>query len=321
MATLPFVEYKYGQETNEFYGVITLFLFCMCELLTEKIVIYRKNTNTVQNLPLAMMLVPISSIVTFGLLMYTSSSQTVLLIVSIGFLFINFLLLYLYNMLLKSFTQRYENEILKQRVQVYANQIDLILQNEEKLKLLKHDMKHHITELKLLAMKQNPPAILEYLNDMEDFMLNPNEIVSSGNIEIDSILNYMLQQAKKSLLSVNVKIQIPEKISHSFDINIILGNLLENAIEAAEKTEDKILNALITLKQGVLKIEIENSYCGTWISPNSLKKGITLSTKKDQEHHGFGLKSVKNIVEKYHGIMEICPNETLFCVKIILYLS
>lgn len=320
VATLPFVEYKYGQEINEFYAVITVFLFFLCELLTEKIV-NRKDGNMEQNLPLAMMLVPISSIVTFGLLMYTkSSSQTVLLIVSIGFLFINFLLLYLYNMLLKSFAQHYENETLKREIQVYMNQIEIILQNEENINFLKHDMKHHLNELKLLAVKLETSDILEYIEDMEVFMQPPGEIVSSGNVEIDSLLNYMLQKAKKSLCSVNAKIQIPEEISHSFDINIILGNLLENAIEAAEKTEDKMLDVEIGLKQGVLKIKIENSFSGTWIPKKVIEKGEFFSTKRDQERHGFGLKSVRKIVEKYHGVMEINPDGKCFRVKIILYL-
>lgn len=320
-ATLPFVEYRYGQETNQFYFVITVFLFFVCELLAEKIVIYRKGRDVAQNLPLAMMLVPISSIVTFGLLMYIkNSSQTVLLIVSMGFLIINFLLLYLYNLFLKSFTQHYENEALKREVQVYTNQIEIILHNEENINLLKHDMRHHLNELKLLAMKQKTSEILKYIGDMETFMQNPNELISSGNIEIDSVLNYMLQKAKKSLHVVHVKVQMPEKIVHSFDINVVLGNLLENAIEAAEKTEEKMLNVVIGLKQGILKIEIENSFSGIWISQESLGKGMVFSTKRNVEGHGFGLRSVRKIVEKYNGILEINPHQKYFCVKIILYL-
>ncbi len=321
VATLPFVEYRYGQEINEFYFIITVFLFFICELLTEKIVIYRKGGDVAQNLPLAMMLVPISSMVTFGLLMYVKgSSQTVLLIVSMGFLIINFLLFYLYNMLLKSLTQRYENQALKREVQVYTNQMEIILRNEENINLLKHDMKHHLNELKLLAMKEKKSEILEYIENMETFVQNPDELVSSGNMEIDSILNYLLQKAKKSLFSVHVKIQIPEKIAHAFDINVILGNLLENAIEAAEKTEEKMLKVVIKSKQGILRIEIKNSFSGTCISQDSFEKGMIVSTKRNLDGHGYGLKSVRKIVEKYNGIMEIYPEQKYFCVKVILYL-
>ena len=108
----------------------------------------------------------------------------------------NFLVLYLYNVLLRAFSQRYENEILKQKVQIYANQLDIILQNEDKVKRLRHDMKHHMNELKLLAIKNKDGSIQEYIDSMEEFINNPKEIVSSGNTEIDSVLNYMLQRRR-----------------------------------------------------------------------------------------------------------------------------
>lgn len=321
LAVLPFVTYTYGQEFNQFYEVISVFLFFICELATEKIIIRQRSHETAQSLPLAMMLVPISSMVTFVLLMYAkSSSQTVLLIVSIGFLSINFLLFYLYNLLLKSLAQHYENEILKQKVQLYANQLEIIVQSEETRKLFRHDMKHHLNEMKLLAMQGNTAAILEYIGDMEAFMQNPKEVVSSGNTELDSLLNYMLHKARTVLKTVRVKVQIPEAIAHSFDLNIILGNLLENAIEAAEQTEEKILHAAIQLKKGILTIEIENSFPGTKAAPFPTGKMRFFTTKENPKEHGLGLKSVERTVEKYHGAMKIYPRDGLFCVKIILYL-
>ena len=73
-------------------------------------------------------------------------------------------------------------------------------------------------------------------------MINPNEIVASGNFEIDSVMNYMLYRAKEEQCNVNVKVQLPKTVAHSFDINVILGNLLENSIEAARQTEEKRLD-------------------------------------------------------------------------------
>ena len=57
-----------------------------------------------------------------------------------------------------------------------------------------------------------------------------------------------------------------------------------------------------------------------WIPKKIIEKGQFFTTKGDQERHGFGLKSVRKIVEKYHGVMEINPDGKCFCVKIILYL-
>lgn len=178
-------------------------------------------------------------------------------------------------------------------------------------------MKHHISELKLMAIKNETEDIQKYIDDMGEFIENPNEIVSSGNMEIDSMLNYMLQQAKKELHIVNIKMQIPAAVSHFFDLNVILGNLLENAIEAARQTEEKQLNVDIKLKQGIMRIKIENSFHG------ELRKGQKglLTTKEKAEQHGIGLSNVRKIVEKYNGVMEICPHDNLFCVKLILYMS
>lgn len=263
-----------------------------------------------ESLPFVMTIVPISAIIIVGLLMYIDYVEKGLVIVCIGFLVINFLVLYLYNMMLKSFIHKYENEMLKQTVQSYANQVQAIQQSEEKVNLLKHDIKHHLNELKLMAIKGEFLAIEEYIDSMAEFMQNPNEIVSSGNTEVDSILNYMLQKTNQVLWDVQVKVHLPEKICHTFDVNMVLGNLLENAIEAAQQTEEKMLHAVVEFQKGILKIEIVNSFSGEY----------TLKTTKNQGHHGFGLQSVRKAVEKHQGVMEVWAEGEQFHVKIMMYL-
>lgn len=316
VSTLPFIEYRDGESFTQVYAVISVFLIFICELFTEKIINERKHTGNIQNFSLA--LVPICSILMLCLLIYIKASTVFgLVVISVGLIMANFLIFYLYNMLSSTLFQKYENEALRQKIQNYSNQIELMLQGEEKVKALRHDMKHHMSELKLMAMNNENQEIQKYIEDMESFIENPNEIVSSGNVEIDSMLNYMLQLAKKELRAVNVKMQIPAAVSHYFDVNVILGNLLENAIEAAKQTEEKQLDVDIKLKQGVLWIKIENSFQG------KLRKGQKgfLTTKEKKEQHGIGLSNVRKIVEKYNGIMEICPHDNIFCVKLILYMS
>lgn len=99
-----------------------------------------------------------------------------------------------------------------------------------------------------------------YVQQMEEFMCNPEEAVASGNVEIDSVLNYMLQRAREELTEVDVNVILPENIKHSFDINVLLGNLLENAIEAARQSDRKVLYVDISLKKGIMKIQIDNSF-------------------------------------------------------------
>lgn len=316
IAVLPFANYKDGVGFNQIYEVVTVFLVLVCELLTEKIVDARRKMPGVRNISLG--LVPLCSIGMLCVMIYTkSSTETGLVIMSVGLIIVNFFTFYLYNILSDALFHQYENEVLRQEIQGYANQLDVMLQGEEKVKALRHDMKHHMNELKILAAKGENSAIEKYIGEMEEYITNPNEIVSSGNLEIDSVMNYLIRRAKEELLTVNVNVRLPKSVSHSFDINVILGNLLENGIEAARQTESKRLDINIELQQGFLRIQVENSYNGKL----EKRHQRLLTTKKASGLHGIGLENVRKMVEKYDGIMEVCPEGDMFRVVLILYMS
>ena len=316
ISTFLFVNYRDGDGFNQFFEVITIFLILICELLTERIVNTKRQKENVRNLSLS--LVPLCSIGMFCAMVYMGSvTEKGIIITSIGLILINFFVYYLYNILSNMLLIEFENRMLRQRVQDYAGQMDILLQNEEKVKALRHDMKHHLNELKILAARKGNRDIEEYIDDMGEFLANPNEIVSSGNTEIDSLMNYMLRRARQELTIVNVDVHLPGEVSHIFDINVILGNLLENAIDAAAQTKEKRLDFRLELTQGFLRLQIENSYNGQM----KQDRGRLLTTKTNQGLHGIGLENVRKIVEKYDGKMEIHPGENSFCVMLILYIS
>lgn len=317
ISTFLFVNYRDGNGFNQVFEVITVFLILICELLTEKIVDTRRNRAGVRNLSLS--LVPLCSIGMFCAMVYTGSvTEKGIIIISVGLILINFFVYYLYNILSNMFLIEFENRMLRQRVQDYAGRMDILLQDEEKVKALRHDMKHHLNELKILAARKGNSAIEEYIDDMGEFLANPNEIVSSGNAEIDSLMNYMLRRARQELTIVNVDVHLPGEVNHVFDINVILGNLLENAIDAAVQTKEKRLDFRMELTQGFLRLQIENSCNGKTTAQGH---GKLLTTKPDKGLHGIGLENVRKIVEKYDGKMEIHPGENKFCVMLILYMS
>ncbi len=113
----------------------------------------------------------------------------------------------------------------------------------------------------------------------------------------------MIRRAKEELRTVNVNVRLSKQVSHSFGINVILGNLLENSIEAARQTESKRMEINIELQQGFLRIQVENSYNGKL----EKRHQRLFTTKKTSGLHGIGLENVRKMVEKYDGIMEICP--------------
>lgn len=314
ITVIPFVNYQAGEIFNQVYTILTTFWIFACRLLLERILSFQKRNTKVQNWPL--ILVPFCSILLIILVALGKlKADSVVLAIALGLLIINFVVMYLYNMLLKAFARKYENEILEQRMQEYQNQLSIIKESEERVSSLRHDLKHHLYELSLMAEHNQVSDIMEYLDSMKVFLQNPDEIITTGNQEMDSLLNYWLAKAKRSLYQVIVNVKIPETLQDTFDINTILGNLLENAIEAATQTEEQKLEVSVGYDKGILTIQIENSCQGELQKQN----GSYITTKRDKKNHGIGLKSVKRIIDKYRGEMVIQEQEGSFLVKIMLY--
>ena len=268
------------------------------------------------NLPsIVLVFVPICSVSIICYMTYTHkylSSEYI--IISTGVLLINFIVIYLYHMMLDYMYQKNENRLLHQRLHSYANQLDVILDSENRVKQLRHDMKHHLTEIRLLAKQKQDTEVEQYIDTMTEYIHNPREFVSSNDTEIDSLLNYMLARAKEEGIDVSAEVQLPNSLTCSFDINVILGNLLENAIDAALHSQEPKMSVSIQWKQGILKIRIENSFDGV-----IQKRGKFITTKADKENHGYGIQSVKEMVRRYHGEIIFSVEES-FCVVVVLYM-
>ena len=144
-----------------------------------------QSRNEQQIVPsVALIIVPIISIC---ILLYMAYMKHYIsgdfIAVGLGLLCINFLVLYLYNMLLESAQEKYENQILRQYVKEYSNQLDIILESEQKVRRMRHDIRNHLSEIQLLTMQNKRDEVLKYIESMTDYMQNSRAISESGNIE------------------------------------------------------------------------------------------------------------------------------------------
>ncbi len=192
------------------------------------------------------------------------------------------------------------------------------MESQGRIRALRHDMKNHIMALQLLLQKKDLEEAHRYLGSMQDFMDNPSEYVVTGNESVDGLLNYKLQRANEILDVVEARVNIPEKLMlHSFDLNVVLGNLLDNAMEAAVRTEEKELKIAMKLEKGILFIHIRNSCQG--IADGRVERLET--TKEDGPNHGIGLGNVRRIIEKYHGDMDLVCEDGCMETDIIMYIN
>ena len=305
------------ESVNECIVSIGILLFVV--ILEKTKAIKKKEFQISSLLWVCLISVPIISIIIILIMLNSTGLEDNIIEIEIaGILIINLSIFYLYGAVQDYYKQKIEKEDFYKRMEIYANQLDIMKDSYQKMRELRHDMRHHLSELKFLANSNEKKQLLTYIEDMERHMLNGEEYVSSGNREIDGTLNYLLQTAKKKLKDVNVSVSIPENLEiHNYLFNVILGNLLENAISASIKTEEKYLKVQIKLRQNVMYIAVENSYNGEV----RIKDNKIVTSKRNQKNHGIGLESVKRMVEEMNGMLDIKWMESVFKVNAMFYLE
>ncbi|MDF2474335.1 MAG: putative rane protein [Anaerocolumna sp.] len=295
-----------------------LFIFVM---ILEKIFNKRKTEEKgMQRMYIihrfAILLIPTSSImIVVTAFLFDYSSSATILIVSL-LLGINVLVFYLYDILEGYYDDKYEKGLLKQQIKAYANQLEIKKTSDYNIKMLKHDMKNHISIMQSMLQNDKMQDLIHYMNIIYEHVNAKKEYSNSGNSDIDSVLNYKFAEAEEADAIIDVTVNVPDKLNIDlYDLNVILGNLIDNAVAAIRKSEEKGLKIEINLNRSVLYITVINSYSQQIYQ----KDGKFLTTKKDTKNHGIGLSSIENVLEKYNGAMDIDYNDNTFEVNVLLY--
>lgn len=184
------------------------------------------------------------------------------------------------------------------------------------LRALRHDMNNHIGVMKgLLDLKQYE-ELEKYFSGIVNTLQMANDIVLTDSQALSVLLNTKTHQADN--LGVELELIVSkEKIGmDDQDLCALVGNLLDNAIEAAGKSEEKYVFFSLQQREKEIIIKCENSYV---MLPKVKKDGTFFTTKKDKQQHGIGTKVIKEIVEKYHGTQEIQCADTFELVIMLQF--
>ena len=283
--------------------------------------IYRKrNREEFSGQWVFLLLIVLMSIcVAYVLLNDNEISRVTALTVIIVMIAVNLILYYFYTSMLDRYIFMQDNVLLREQIAIYESELRANMEQDRNVQALRHDMKHHIREIYSLADKNTDTDIIRYLDEMSDSMDNIEKVASTGNSVFDGILNYYAQKIKQEMNNVNfsVTLKIPTDLEiSSFDMNVILGNLLDNAMEnvSGEAGQELQIEAVLEYIEGLLRIEVVNTFVG-----NVNKDGERFISHKGQGH-GFGLSNVKKITEKYSGYMMTEHESNRFKVVVLLYL-
>lgn len=216
---------------------------------------------------------------------------------------------------------------LRRCMTAYEQQLELCERHQKERELsmlqvrnLRHNMKNDLISILALARQRECSKIEEFAEELlQDVAVGKREVANSGNIIVDSLINYRYSQAKSKEIDFTVEMKIPMQLPFKgADLCLILGNALENAEEAAGKMPSgkRFIDIHLTYDKGNLLILVRNSHDGYFKKD---KFGQFKTIKDDAINHGIGLQSIFKAVEKYHGAVIINSQEEIFGLKILLY--
>lgn len=242
---------------------------------------------------------------------------------------ITFSILLILNLIISEIDPKLaENFMLEKEKIVYAQQIYIMSRNTEEQKKImenfyeeKHNLINELVALKNSVENSDRTDVIENINRIIDVCDINEKYSNCGNGLVDALINFKYTIAKEQHIKFILKIFIPEILPiNQCDMGIILGNTIDNAIEAVKKCKSKEKNIYITMgiKKEALVLIVKNPY------EHCVKKdknGNLLSTKKEFSRHGYGINSIKRVADRYNGEVLIDMQDGIFTITIIMNLG
>ena len=180
----------------------------------------------------------------------------------------------------------------------------------------KHDFSKHISTLLSLAANKDMLAVESYLNELSQDFIRQEKTIKTGNEVADAILSSKISLAKSCGITVKADAEIAVKLSTgAVDLCIILGNLMENAIEACKNLEekDRLIRIFMEMKNTQLYISVTN----TAPAGKLTKYGKKFLTTKGKGR-GFGLARIDSVVERLGGYISRNSEDGVYSTEILL---
>lgn len=244
----------------------------------------------------------------------TPPVEILMITIVLTLLAVNLIFIFIYNQLQHFHAEHMAQNLIIQRQEADAAYYRDLQKQSEAQRILIHDIKNHLSTLHALAVQSNAPAISEYISKLGDAVQPTHQIKLCS----DPVLNFMLSQFQEKCIQKGITFQcdIREHCLSFMDdpsITTFYGNLLTNAMEAAEPSKEKWIELSVTKSdtQQIVIVSVINS-CDT--APQPLANGLFHTRKKNPEIHGVGLKSIQRIVQHYNGLsaMRFDPEKRCF---------
>ena len=247
---------------------------------------------------------------------FSKSTKILFLCVDISIVAINLITLEVISMLNRHNSEKMETERLKMQLQYQTQYATAVQQQEDTIHKLRHDMKHNMTVIRSLVEEHDDQKLKAYLDQYAEQFHALISFIHTNHVSVDAIINTKLTYAQENGIEVVCRIDSNLPPLRDIDYCTLLGNLLDNAIEASL---NNLLQPEIVLEMHCeneqLLIQIKNRIDTSVLTSNPKLK----TSKQIKSEHGFGIRSVQEIAAYYDGSVDFYEDGGYFIVAVCLH--
>ncbi len=234
----------------------------------------------------------------------------------VGIVFADAIIYYFFTALGKEYEQNLNMKLLeleKEASEKYIKDMDVFV---KEMRTVRHDIKNQLCTVQAYLSEGKTEEAKAYVETLtEEYLPHMLGYVSTDNDAFNAIVNTKAAQCSDKHIAFQVNVRRETSISLApTDTAALLGNLLDNAIEAASETEHPQIILDVHNDGEYLTFEISNTIKESVLDSN----GSLETTKSDKDLHGIGTKSVREIVERYNGMLKYYERDGMFICHIML---
>lgn len=305
---------------NMIYVIRAISILVLCSLLTWLLIRLGHYLIKITD-PFFLCLI---SVCAFGLNVASTFLGTLMdsmLILNITYTLLMVISLLLFLLIGESTRHQEENQRLLFQQEIensYQNYIFELEEMSQQVRLFRHEYQGKLLLLNTLLEKQEYEKLGHQIQDMLQEIPTAEQLVTSGNYDFDVIVNRKLAEIKAKNIPIQVHISVPKELPYSTeDLFSLINNIMNNALEAALQSSDPKIFFNAKTQKNYFILTVQNSSSGNVLEDNPDLK----TTKANPKYHGYGIRLIRQIAEKYNGVADFSATKEAFICRVMLALD
>ena len=298
-------------EAESFALVISKLLFLIFVMVSLALMGKRKHIP--RSCTVGFISIPLLSMVILYGLSYEGRASAEKYVAMSAVLLLNFLSYHILSLMADAFQNRALQEALREQMRSQEEKYDQLSTALTRGNRILHDVKKHLLHIQLYLENNEVSEADAYIRQVTGEIERVYPTIKTGHQTIDFILNNMAEQLKKC--GVEIQWQLSVKKEHmkiaDYDLMIILGNIADNVLDAAENLDGGNVNVYVKTKMQGLYISVSNSVSDS-------EKKVDRYKRKELSAHGYGLQNIRDTVRKYNGVADFYREGNCFFSEIMI---